>query len=170
MSGKKDRMKVLDTERLTLVPLTEAHLPVTLAWRNEDDARIWFGHSDVVSDGTHRSWFSRYIELDNDFFYMALQKRSLVPVAHGALFNVDFARKTGELGRVLVGNPSNRRCGYAMEVVTALLGFGFRELGLKVIELNVLHHNTRAIALYRKAGFQSKTEDGAMLPMWKPAP
>ncbi|KAI0314021.1 acyl-CoA N-acyltransferase [Amylostereum chailletii] len=43
--------------------------------------------------------------------------------------------------------------GYGTEVMQWLVGYGFRDVHLRRISLNVFEENVRAIALYRKIGF-----------------
>lgn len=52
-----------------------------------------------------------------------------------------------------LGNENERGKGYGKETMKLLLEYGFNNLKLHRIQLNVLEFNERAIALYEKCGF-----------------
>ncbi len=52
-----------------------------------------------------------------------------------------------------IGNPEYWGKGYGSDGLRLLLRYGFNELGLHRIGLNVISNNTRAIRVYEKAGF-----------------
>ena len=56
--------------RVQLRLLSAADLPLTLAWRNQDQIRRWFVHSDVLTWDQHHAWFQRYAERDDDFLFV----------------------------------------------------------------------------------------------------
>ncbi|MFE1835801.1 GNAT family N-acetyltransferase [Streptomyces sviceus] len=54
--------------------------------------------------------------------------------------------------RTLVG-PGGRGRGLGTEATRLVVGYGFEQLGLHRIELEVYRHNSRALRVYEKAGF-----------------
>jgi RimJ/RimL family protein N-acetyltransferase len=76
-------------------------------------------------------------------------------VGHTGLFGGGVKDRRRMVG-IYLGRPFLDQ-GYGTDAVRLVVDYGFRELGLHRIELNVLAFNTRAIAAYRKAGF---TEEG----------
>lgn len=71
------------------------------------------------------------------------------------LFNISWRNRRAELSICM--NPSERGKGYGYEAIKRILNIGFKELGLYRIWLRVIENNTKAINLYKKAGF---TEEG----------
>ncbi len=67
------------------------------------------------------------------------------------LFGADVKDRCGTIGILLARQFVGR--GYGTEAVRVVVSYGFRELGLHRIQLNVYSFNDRAIAAYRKAGF-----------------
>jgi RimJ/RimL family protein N-acetyltransferase len=63
-------------------------------------------------------------------------------------------RHTGATLGIIIGERSHWSRGYGPEAMTALLDYGFRELGLDRIRLTVYADNPRALAAYLKVGFQ----------------
>jgi RimJ/RimL family protein N-acetyltransferase len=69
-----------------------------------------------------------------------------------SLFDVDRRHGSAELG-VFIGEPDELGKGYGTDAVNALVDFGFGELRLERIHLEVWTENPRAIRSYQKAGF-----------------
>jgi RimJ/RimL family protein N-acetyltransferase len=58
-----------------------------------------------------------------------------------------------------IGEPAYRGKGYGTEALNMILRYGFHELNLNRIGLDVIEYNDNAIAMYKKAGFK---EEGRM--------
>lgn len=67
------------------------------------------------------------------------------------LTNIDWRNRSGELG-IVIGNHDYLGKGYGKEAVDLLLGFGFNELNLHRVGLQVFDFNERAIRSYQKSG------------------
>ena len=67
------------------------------------------------------------------------------------LINLDWRNRSGELG-IVIGKRDYLGKGYGKEAVDLLLGFGFNELNLHRIGLQVFDFNERAIRSYTKSG------------------
>jgi RimJ/RimL family protein N-acetyltransferase len=75
-----------------------------------------------------------------------------VPVGHIALYHIDHRVGQAELGIVL-GERSIWGKGLGRACTRWMIEYGFRELNLRRIYLEVLGTNARAYELYRKLGF-----------------
>ena len=53
-----------------------------------------------------------------------------------------------------IGDHANWGQGYGREAIKLMLGFAFNELNLYRVQLSVFSYNQRALALYKKLGFQ----------------
>jgi diamine N-acetyltransferase len=140
----------------------------TLGWRNRDENRRWFVHSDPISLESHLAWFRKYQERDDDFVFVveSLEPRR-TPIGQASLYDVDWAAGTAEFGRLLIGDPAARGRGFGLEATRALLGFGFDALELKQIRLEVFAHNASAIKIYQRCGFRAtpRQSDKTLLNM-----
>ena len=67
------------------------------------------------------------------------------------LHKIDWRNRCAELG-IVIGKRDYLGKGYGKEAVDLLLGFGFNELNLHRIGLQVFDFNERAIRSYRKSG------------------
>jgi RimJ/RimL family protein N-acetyltransferase len=74
----------------------------------------------------------------------------------GTIFlrSVDKVNGSGIVG-IFIGDRRYLGKGYGTDALNALVDFGFGELRLERIELEVFDYNTRAIRSYQKAGFQT---------------
>ena len=128
--------------------LAPADLERTLAWRNHPDSRDWFHSTGEIAPGQHRAWFERYLERDDDYvFILEVGGR---PVAQAALYGI--ADGGAEFGRLVV-DPAARGEGHSHRAIALCLRAA-RELGLARVHLEVKPGNARAIAAYKRAGFE----------------
>ncbi len=150
---KRDLAPV-EGERVVLRLLEEADLPLTLSWRNQDHIRTWFLRTDVILEKDHYAWFERYRDLDNDFIFVILAKDlNHIPVGQISLYDINWNTGSAEYGRLMIGDPLAKGKGYAKEATRFLLEYGFMQMGLKEIHLEVKEENEPAIAVYKTAGF-----------------
>ena len=161
----KRSIPVLVGERVRLRPLTEADLPMTLTWRNQDHIRQWFLNPNFITPEQHKTWFAQYVERDDDFvFIIEEQDRLHKPVGQVSLYRIDWVQRRAEYGRLLIGEPDASGQGLAREATEVLLAHA-AELGLTEIELEVLGSNDVAIALYRACGFRMVDDRNGLVRM-----
>lgn len=152
------------TVRLRL--LEEADLEMTLGWRNQDEVRKWFYTSNVLTLEQHRNWvLNSYLPRDNDFIFVIESQADGVPIGQISLYDIDFGKRRGEYGRLMIGNPLGSRKGFAREATRLILQFAFETLGLDEVYLSVIANNERAIALYKACGFSVDGEEDGSLKM-----
>ena len=153
-------------QRLRLRLIEAGDLPLTLAWRNQDHIRRWFIHSDLLTLETHRAWFLKYLERDDDFLFLIEETDRLrKPIGQVGLYGINWRERTAEYGRILIGEPDARGERFAGEATTTLLAFAFREWGLREISLEVLSNNERAICVYRRCGFEFTSDKNGLVLM-----
>jgi len=156
----------IQTERVRLRLLEQRDLPMTLGWRNREDIRRWFFHSDVIPFEEHAAWFDRYRERDDDFVFVieeAAPPRR--PIGQASLYHVDWAAGTAEFGRLLIGEPEAAGKGLAKEATKALVDAAFARLGLQEVYLEARAANARAIRLYLACAFCVTHDDGQVVRM-----
>jgi len=126
-------------------------------WINDEEVKEYLGN---------RYYFSRMAEAE------WLAERSKKPLSYD---NIHFAvdtldgRHIGSLGfhetvaddrkatlGVMIGDKEFWSQGYGTDAITTLLRFAFDELNLHRVDLHVDERNGRAIACYRKCGFQEE--------------
>ena len=139
-------------ESVVLRLLEERDLGLTLRWRNRDDARCWFKHSDIVEADAHKAWFDRYRAKPDDFTFLVEHAATGVPIGQVAIYDVDVAGGRAEVGRFLVA-PEWAGRGLMKQACLAVADVAAAQLGLRELYLEVFVANLRAIAVYRACGF-----------------
>jgi RimJ/RimL family protein N-acetyltransferase len=74
------------------------------------------------------------------------------PIGEVMLFGIDHLNGSAEVG-IFIGEVDEWGKGYGTDAVRAIVDFGFGELRLERVFLEVWTENARAEAAYRKAGF-----------------
>ncbi|MBX3470662.1 MAG: GNAT family N-acetyltransferase [Planctomycetes bacterium] len=155
----KPALPPLEGARVTLRPLTRDDLPLTRAWRNRDDVRVWFLHPEPLTEEGHAAWFAAYEARADDHVLVIVERATGRRVGQVALYRIDPKAATAEYGRLLLGEPDVRGKGLALEATNLVLDLAFGTFGLKEVRLEVLRDNARARALYRSLGFVERGED-----------
>src|SRR6476659_8493928 len=150
----KRQISPLVSGRVRLRLLEEADLPMTRAWRNQDHIRKWFFNSDLIAQERHQAWWRQYQDRDDDFVFIIEETETLKrPIGQVAIYNIDWADRRAEFGRLMIGEVDAQGQGLAglatATVVDAILtAWEIDEVYLEVIEANV-----PALAIYRACGF-----------------
>jgi RimJ/RimL family protein N-acetyltransferase/glycosyltransferase involved in cell wall biosynthesis len=175
----KRHLPPLEAGRVRLRLLAEPDLPRTLAWRNQDHIRRWFFSSERLTLQEHAGWFARYQQRDDDFVFIIEEAESGGPTGHAsmggrhtecagcreasggwrpigqaAIYNIDWARGTGEFGRLMIGEADAAGRGLAREATAAVVALARERLGLQEVHLEVMPGNVRAIEVYEACGFE----------------
>lgn len=145
----------IEGSRLVLSPLDESHTEAVLRWRNDPAIRIWFnsGHADITPE-QHLRWLRTYREDSTDYTFVFSDRASGRHIGMVAIYNVNWEARSGEFGRLLVGESQDRRSGFAMQATLLALEFSRDRLHLGEIYLHVKIANAAATALYRAVGFE----------------
>lgn len=147
---------------LRLRLLKPSDLDMTLAWRNRDDARVWFKTSTLLSQEQHRAWFTHYSDKDDDLIFILESQGHAVGQA--SVYGIDRAQAQAEIGRFLVA-PEHSGRGHIRHACGELIRFCTQELGLQYLFLEVLENNLRAIGIYNSHGFQEESRHHGLIRM-----
>jgi diamine N-acetyltransferase len=138
-------------------------LPMTLTWRNRDNIRKWFFHTEPIALENHISWFNKYLHLNDDFIFIIEYDNK--PVGQVSLYNIDWQNRDGEYGRLMIGEDFARGKGVSKSASMLLLDIGFHELELEKIHLEVKRDNIAAQKIYNYCGFSVSNESNDVLYM-----
>jgi len=137
---------------LKYTKLDRGHLPHRMKWLNDADVNRYLGHQ--VRNGTdkdfHTKWFDGYENDDSREIFLILDGSK--PVGQIGLLDINLYDKNASL-YVLIGEKDCWHKGIGSEAMKFVLDYGFKELGLHKIWLEVHAKNENAIKLYEKFGF-----------------
>jgi diamine N-acetyltransferase len=171
MTGGKRAIEPLTRGRVRLRLLEEGDLPLTLEWRNQDDIRKWFFHSNLITPDQHKAWYEQYRTRDDDFVFVIEETQSLCrPVGQLSIYHVDWAARRAEFGRLMIGDPEARGQGLAMLATGLLVDHALGPLGLQELYLELLSNNSAALAVYEACGFEVAFQREGVLEMKKLSP
>ncbi|WP_189523783.1 MULTISPECIES: GNAT family N-acetyltransferase [unclassified Mesorhizobium] len=140
----------------------ERDLETILAWRNRDEARVWFKNSDRIAFDDHLAWYKRYLQREDDFFFLV--EANGQPVGQCGIYDIENGAGRAEVGRFLIA-PEMAGKGYASRSCREIVRFGTQFLKLPYLFLEVIEQNARAIRLYARQGFVEESRQGGLIRM-----
>lgn len=143
--------KKLVGERIYLSPMNEADAETYVKWLNDFSVTDGLGTSSRINavEG-EREWLRQNAGA-YQFAMVRLEDDQLL--GNCGIQGLDHVRQCAEVG-LFIGEEENRNKGYGAEALKLLLDYGFDYLNLHNIMLKVFSFNERAIACYKKVGFQ----------------
>lgn len=144
---------ILAGDKVRLRPAEERDLPSFVAWLNDPEVRRWLALSEaepLTMEG-EREWYERTRASEADLVWV-IETAEGKPIGTLGLHRIDQAHGRGTLG-IQIGEKDRWGRGYGTDAIRQALGFAFRELSLRRVELNVDEDNERGIRCYEKCGF-----------------
>ena len=140
--------------KIKLRALTEADIPKTLVWNNQDDIKeLYAGHPFPINLEMEKEWFDKITRSNIPITVFGIElvdEKRLIGLSF--LKNINFIHRKAEFA-IFIGEVEARGKGYSKDATIQTLNFGFKDLGLNRIFLNVLITNDKAIKLYENVGF-----------------
>lgn len=144
--ASRDR-HVIAGSRVSLQPLESSHLPLLKKWREDPEIRKTCS-AKFLADLMGRNGRDPVDHLE---FIIHDEHRR--PIGLVALFHIDEDVGQAEMAKLL-GEPSSRGSGYALEATGLLLAYAFRVLKLYRVYLRTKGFNLHNIQLNERLGFQ----------------
>ena len=142
--------------------MEEKDLETILAWRNRDEARVWFKNSDKIAFDAHLAWYRSYLQKEDDFFFLV--EANGLPVGQCGIYDIDLHGGSAEIGRFLVA-PEMAGNGFIGRSCAEIIRFGTGFLNLSYLFLEVMEQNTKAIRLYARQGFVEESRFAGLVRM-----
>lgn len=138
-----------------LAPLRPEDSPLLFDWINDQDLVILNAPFRPVSRPEHGEWFERVRRRpDTRIFGIRLRDGDRL-VGSCQLHAIHPVHQSAEL-QIRIGAADARGRGIGSEATKLLVQFGFQQLGLHRICLQVFATNERALRLYRRVGFREE--------------
>jgi RimJ/RimL family protein N-acetyltransferase len=156
-------MRGLRGQRVYLRPLEPDDADLVSTWYSDERVR-WLMGDPPVSRAGRRRRYEDAVTGDGDTVYrfVICQLEDDRPVGRTDVFDIDRANGSCAFG-IAIGEPARWGQGLGGDAVNAVVDFAFGELRMERVWLDTDAHNTRAQAVYRKAGF---IEEGRLRHAW----
>lgn len=129
-------------------------------WINDRDVVVFNAPYKPITRESHEEWFRNIIRGPSDAYYFAIEDQSstnsICPVGSCSIRGIDHISRSAEI-QIRIGVQDARGKGLGTQAIMELCGFGFNDLNLNRIYLDVLASNQRALRCYQKCGF---TQEG----------
>lgn len=135
-----------------LRPAERDDIPRFIRWLGDAETSRFLGQRAPLSRAAEERWFDRMAERHGtDLWHFVVCRRETGhPVGFVGLGDLDHANGSAQLGIAL---GEDRGQGLGTDAMRAILDFGFGELRLERIWLDVYVDNDPAVHLYEKLGF-----------------
>ncbi|MDR2688097.1 MAG: GNAT family N-acetyltransferase [Oscillospiraceae bacterium] len=141
-------------ERIYLSPMDTGDLEIYTKWMNDIEVTRWLGMAGgVYSLPAERAYLESATKDVNNYQFAIVLREGDRLLGNIGLMDVNQVCRRATLG-IFIGEAADRSKGFGAEAIKLLLGYGFKWLGLRNIDLHVNSGNARAIACYKKAGFR----------------
>lgn len=98
------------------------------------------------------NWITFHNSKEDEVLFVISRREDNFCVGHVGLYKIDDRVKSCEFG-ILIGLKSLWGKGVGTAVTRGIINYGFDTLQMNRIGLDLLEHNDRALALYKKVGF-----------------
>jgi RimJ/RimL family protein N-acetyltransferase len=147
---------IIQGERVFLRPFEATDAELYRRWRADAEPMALAGWNDRAPLSLAQS-AARMDRLTTDqgkdyFTFVLCLLADKRPIGEVSLADLDRLNGSAQLG-IFIGQVDEWGKGYGTDAVNAIVGFGFRELRLERIWLNVGTDNVRARRAYEKGGF-----------------
>jgi RimJ/RimL family protein N-acetyltransferase len=140
--------------RVFLRPAERADVPTFVRWFSDAEVSRHLMQRAPFSEAMEEGWFERMVAAQGTtaFHFVICLLADRRPIGTGGLHDLDFLNGSAEFG-IAIGEKEEWGKGYGTDALNAICDFGFGELRLERIRLQVYADNTRARRSYEKAGF-----------------
>jgi diamine N-acetyltransferase len=130
-------------------------IPRFVAWLNDHRTSRTLNLWAPLSIPMEEAWFERIVAEQGKgrYVFTACLLADDRPIGNVGLFDVDLIHGSAGLG-IMIGEPRDRGRGHGTDMLEALVGFGFANLRLERIWLEVYDFNPGARRVYERVGFQ----------------
>ena len=146
---------MLNGKKISLRPLEFEDYQLIVNWHNDTNIKyLTMMHPFPVPQASEKEWIENIItnksNLQVYFGIELLETNALVGII--CLKPINYLHNNAKVG-IFIGDASYRSRGIGMEAMQLVLEYGFKQLNLIKINLEVIESNIAAIKLFDKMGF-----------------
>jgi RimJ/RimL family protein N-acetyltransferase len=129
-------------------------IPTFVRWYTDLRTTRTLLMSSPMSHAAEERWFDRMLDAQgkDSWFFVICRREDDRPVGGIDLHEVNLRSGSASLG-IAIGDPEDTGHGYGSDALRSLLAFGFGQLRLERIELDVYDFNDQARRVYERVGF-----------------
>jgi len=150
-------LPILRGEQVYLRPAERSDLPLFVRWLADAEVARNLAVRSPISQAMEDKWFDQVVEQqgrDRYHFTICLLSDGR-PIGATDLREINMEDGRAAFG-IVIGERGEWNRGYGTDALNAICDFGFGQLRLERIELDVYADNKRAQRSYEKAGFRSE--------------
>ncbi|MHA1109678.1 MAG: GNAT family N-acetyltransferase [Promethearchaeota archaeon] len=141
-------------KRIKLVALDSKNVPSFVKWFNDAEILQFLSNYRPVTQEGEEQWVKDMGNAKNTIVF------SIVVIAEEKLIgncsiDMDWRNRVGSMG-IVIGEKDYHSKGYGTEAMNLAVQYGFEELNLNRMELEVYSHNPRAQKCYIEVGFKEE--------------
>jgi RimJ/RimL family protein N-acetyltransferase len=142
-------------EKIQLAAVQREYLPKYVEWLSDREVAQFLNPGILMplNIENETDWFENQRKSKDGFVFAILTLAENKLIGNCGLHNVSWKNRKATFG-IFIGDKNYWSQGYGTDATKTILRFGFEELGLNLIELEVYAFNPRAIRAYEKAGFR----------------
>ena len=150
----RSQLPVIRGERVYLRATERSDVPTFVRWFNDSETLSYLSMRAPMSEATEDQWFTEMLahEGKSAYHFVMCRLEDDRPIGTIGLFSVDTVNGNAGIG-IGIGEKSLWGQGYGTDAMFTLLDFGFGQLRLERMWLEVYDFNTRARRSYEKCGF-----------------
>ena len=151
---------IIRAERIYLRPAERADIETFVRWFADADVTRYLLARAPFSHAGEEKWFDQMVEKQgkSDYHFVICLVDDGRPIGTAGLHHLDLENGKAEFG-ISIGEKAEWNKGYGTETLRAICDFGFGQLRLERIYLEVYAPNKAGQRAYQKAGF---VEEGVM--------
>jgi RimJ/RimL family protein N-acetyltransferase len=151
---------IISGEKVYLRPSERGDLDDFVRWFNDADTMRYLSMRAPMGRAAEEKWFDGMLERQGkrDYHFVICLREDGRAIGTIGLHEIDQENGTAAFG-IAIGEKAEWDKGYGTDALNAIADFGFGELRLERIWLDVYEGNVRAQRSYQKAGF---TTEGTM--------
>lgn len=148
---------LLRAERVFLRPAEKSDVATFVRWFADAEMSGFLGGRAPFSEAMEEQWFTQAVEHQGKdrYHFVICRLDTSEPIGTISLFHLDQTNGSAGVG-ISIGEKDLWGRGYGTDAMNALLDFGFGELRLERVWLDVYDFNTRARRSYEKSGYATE--------------
>jgi len=151
--------KIFKPKLINFIDLSLEEKKMVLEWRNHSSIRKFMRNKEIIPLENHLKYVESLKHSKDKKYFLVKELNEYIGTID--FTEIDLNKKETHLG--LYARPNLRGVGDIL--MNSIIDYAFNSLEIKVLKLEVLKDNTKAIKLYKRFGFSMVEEDNVYIFM-----